>query len=276
MSLLFRFLSNSPLLESITIIADGQTTKDVLMDQVISMESLMELTYGCNIVGRILPFLRLPCLKKLHVPILQESGQIQKLVDILPHNGRTLLATVTVMIYRLHASTLKLYLLSRDGPSLALTINRHTPFNIVDAVSDPTLIDWFSSQGCIPWRQITLLVVNAPTAFVVFPIDAFALENLEKLEVDLRDAENVGRVLRSFRPDTQAGVPCRSLQVIRCTCRGFPGPLLEPLMSLVKEREGAGYQLGDLRLLIEGEFDPHFLEELREHVGELKVEDFVE
>ena len=271
MNVLFRFLSNSPLLESISIYANGQTTEDVFMDQVISLESLVELSYDCNVAGRVLPFLRLPCLRTLHVRILQEPGQIHKLVDILPYNGHALLAMVTAVMYRPDASSLTLFLLAQGKTSLFFTIKRHTSSDIGDAAPDPTLVDWFSPQTSIPLGQITSLKVFAPTASVGFPIGAFALENLEQLRVDLRDAEDIGRILRSFHPDPETGVPCRSLWLIECTFRGFPEPLLEPLMSLVKERKGVGYQLRVVRLPIAGEFDPHFLEELREHVGEVEI-----
>ena len=273
MNVLFRFLSNSPLLESISVYANDQTTEDLFMDQVISLESVVELIYDCNMAGRVLPFLRLPRLKNLHVRILQKPGQMHQLVDVLPHNRHALLARATTVVYRPDASSLSLDLLSPNKPSLYLTVRRPTPSNVADATRNPTLVDWFSSQGCIPLRQIKILEVHTPTACVVSPIDTFALENLEKLEVDLRDAEDVGRVLRLFRPDAKAGVPCRSLRVIRCACRGPPGPLLEPLMSFVKERKGAGYQLEVVYLPIAGEFDPHFLEELREHVGKVRTQE---
>lgn len=272
-SALFQFFSNSPLLESISIFAGGQTTEDVLMDQVISLESLVELFYTCNVAGRVLPFLEPPCLKSLQVRILQEPGEVHKLVDVLPHNSDMLLAKVTMMVYRPDPSSPSLSFISPGGPSLLFIIKRHTPLNVVDAASDPILADWFPSQACIPFGQINTLGIDAPTTSVIFPTDVFVWENLKNLEVDVQNAEDIGRILLSFHPDPGRGVPCPSLRTIKCTCRGFPGPLLEPLMSLVKERKGVGCQLRVVHLPIAREFDPHYLEELREHVGKVQIEE---
>ena len=133
-------------------------------------------------------------------------------------------------------------------------------------MADATLdVDWFSPQGCIPFGQIKILSVEALIASVIFPIDAFALKNLEDLQIILQDAEDVGRILRLFHPDPDAGVPCQSLTAITYICRGLSGPLLEPLISLAKERKRVGRQLTYVSLRIGREVDPHFLEELREH-----------
>ena len=272
MSALFRFFSNFPLLETVSIFTYGQTAEDVLMDQVIPLESLEELHYGCNMVCQVLPFLRLPRLRALLAHTEQGPGQMQKLVDILPHNRHALLETVTTMKYQLDTSSLTLSLWSEAGGTLILYTGYPTSFYVVYATPYPAAVDWFSPQGCIPFGQIKVLGVEAPVASAIFPIDAFALESLEDLRIDLQDAEDVGRILRLFHPDPETGVPCRSLKTIRCTCKGFPGPLLEPLISLAKERKGVGRRLAHVILRIGRELDPHFLEELREHVERVWID----
>ena len=247
-------------------LAYGQTTEDVLMDQVIPPESLVELHYNCNVAGQVLPSLRLPRPKRLLVRTPQAPRQTHKLVDISPHDGHTLLETVTTMLYHLNTSSLTLYLWSEDGTSVVFETGHQIPFCLLYATPDPTAVDWFSPQGCIPFGQITSLSIELRVASVIFPIDAFAWEDLKDLQIDLHDAGDIRGILRSFHPDTDTGVPRQSLSAISCTCRGLPGPLLEPLISLAKERKLVGHRLKSVHLSIARELDPHFLEELREHV----------
>ena len=54
----------------------------------------MELDHACNFAGSILPFLRLPHLKKLRVFSLR-PGQVHNLADTLPQYGSALLAGAT-------------------------------------------------------------------------------------------------------------------------------------------------------------------------------------
>ena len=65
-------------------IVSWEVPQDIALDQVISLDSLVELSYTCRPVGRILPCLTLPRLKRLRVSTSFEPGQEQKLTDVLP------------------------------------------------------------------------------------------------------------------------------------------------------------------------------------------------
>ena len=103
MSALFRFLSDSPLLEKLCIRIPNQTTQDIPMGHVISLESLVELEYTYDSGDRVLPYLKLPRLKHLQVAPSLGSGEVQKLADILPYDVRVLLAGATTMSYNTDA-----------------------------------------------------------------------------------------------------------------------------------------------------------------------------
>ena len=266
MGALLRFLSAPPLLHRIRISIFNQTIQDISPYQVTPLDSLVEMNYSCNPTNSILPFPRLPCLKKLRVTSTVGPGQMQKLVDVLPCRGRTLLARTTrISCYSDRHTPVSVDLFG-NGADIS--------FNALCNTANPAaarLVDWFSDQTIIPFGQVEELRAGRFPA-PGFPIDAFALENIRILRVaSLRDEQSAEVFLRLFHPEPCAGVPCRSLREIECTCWGTGGPLPRPFISLVRERKRAGYQLEFFCLSVAQESDRDLLGELREHVGEVRV-----
>ena len=123
MDALFRFLSDCPRLRKIRIYTPNETPQDIDQGQIISLESLVELEYFHNPGGRILPYLRLPRLEQLRLTSSLEPGQVQKLADILPYDGRALLARTTEMVYYSQERSLKVDL-SGNGVSVSFSVFR--------------------------------------------------------------------------------------------------------------------------------------------------------
>ena len=262
MGTLFRFLSNSPQLQKIRIGVYSLTSQDTLPDDVISLESLEELDYDCNLTGRVLACLRLPRLERFRASSTPGPGQTQRLVDLLPHNGRALLESATKMMYY------------SANPSLGIDFSGNgteVSLRVVSTTGDPPVVDWFSDRTCIPFGQIEDLTIESSPLSVIFPVSIFVLENLKILRVTLWDTDFVEGCLRLFHPDPEAGVPCQSLQQIECACWGFPQPVARSLINLVRERKQAGHELSLLGLLIEQEFDQGLVDELKEHVGRVRI-----
>ena len=263
MNALFRFFSDSPLLQKICVSVYSQTTHDVSVERIVTLESLAELDYDCNLGSQVLSFLKLPRLQKLRVTSSPGPTEVQKLADILPYDGRALLAGATGMVYCSDDSILRIDLV---GNGIDVSIGTfHTS-------EHPTTVDWFSDQACIPFGQIEDLKIGAFPIAAAFPIDVFALENLRVLRITLWDVQAIDGFLQLFHPDPILGVPCRCLQEIECTYWGLLGPLSRPLISLARERREAGYKLELISLPVVQEFDRHLVEELREHVGEVRLE----
>ena len=263
---LFRFLSESPLLQKIQINVHNRSVQDVSLDKVISLESLVELDCGCNRTGQIIPFLRLPRLKRLRVTSLGPR-QAQTLADVLPHGGRALLTGVTKMFYDSgpHAHSHRVEL-SGNGVDIS--------FHAFGPVGNATLVDWSPDQTWIPFGQIEdLRFERGPS--IDHPIDVSAFENLRILRVVLWDEEPTKGLFRLLHPGPGAsGVPCRSLQEIEAkdVPWGSQGPLPRFLVSLVRARKRAGYQLRLVSLVV-GCRGPHWdlLEELGEYVWGVRV-----
>lgn len=262
-SALFRWFSCCPRLQKLCIGATGVILQGGL-DEVISLESLVELDYAYKSTDRILPFLRLPRLKQLRVLSSSGSGQVQKVADRLPYGGPVLLTGVTNMLYYSDHSSLRVDL-SGNGVDVSL--------NAFGTTADPIAFDWFSDETCIPFGQIEDLKVDGWFVDTDFHIDIFAFENLRVLRSTSWEAEFTENFLRLLHPDPVAGVPCQSLREIEYTHLGvWQGePFRRPLVSLLRERKRAGHQLRLLRLLIVQGSHEDLMEELREHVGEVQV-----
>jgi len=261
MSSLFRFLSNSPLLEKLCIRITSQTTQDIPLDQVISLESLVEFEYAYNLGDRTLSHLKLPRLKHLRVFSSLEPGEVEELADILSYDGRVLLAGATKMSYHSDAHSLTVKL-SGNGVGVSVVMPR--------TVGGPS-IDWFCNQTCIPFGQIEDLEINGHPTDANFNINIFIFENLGVLRMGRWGGRFGERFLRSLDQDPAAGVPCRSLQEIECTYLRPQRPLQWPLTSIAKKRKRAGYQLGLVSLWVAQWSCQELVEELREHVGEVRV-----
>ena len=263
---LFLFFSESPLLQKVDVTAYGRSVQDVSLDKVISLESLVELSCYCNCASQIIPFLRLPRLKRLRVASL-EPIQAQTLANILPHGGRALLARVTKLRYDSNQQT--------PSRSIELTGDEvYVSLYALPATADATVVDWPPDQTYIPFGQVEDLKFgqDPPTGR---PIDVFAFDNLRILRVVPWDGEFTGEHLRSLHPDTGAAkIPCRSFQEIEVdyAYSEFRAPLPELLVSLVRERKQAGCQLRLVSLVVEYDRSRRdFMEELKEHVREVRV-----
>ena len=169
--------------------------------------SLVELEYEYSPGGRVLPCLRLPRLKKLRLTSSLEPGQVQKLADILPYDGRALLAGTTKMIYRSRERSLDIEL-SGNGVGVSLTV--------FHAKDDHPSVDWFTDQTCIQFDRIEELRVEGGS-LVNFPVNLSAFENLEAVQITSWGEQLTERFLRLLYPDPATGVPCRSLREIERT-----------------------------------------------------------
>ena len=270
MGALLQFFSDSPLLQRIHINILCGALQDIPLDQVTSLDSLVEMNYSCNQASSLLPFLRLPRLKKLWVSSSVRPGQVQRLVDILPCGGRALLARTTKISYHSdrHAHSVRVGLFGNG-----VDILFHAFCDMADSTTD-WFVDWFSNQTAIPFGQIEELQIGGSLLVAGFHIDVFALENLKILQVALWDGEFVEEVLRPFHPVPQKGVPCQSLREIEYTYWGTNGPFPTSLISLAEERKRAGYQLGLFCLVFVQESDRDLAEELREHVLEVQTREW--
>ena len=264
---LFRFFSGSPLLQKIGIEVRDWTVHDIPLGQVISLESLVELDYTSNSAGQILPFLRLPRLKRFGVASPLQPGQAQTLADILPYGGRAILAGTTKMTYRPHLYAYSdMVALSGNGADVL--------FNVFRTMRGPINVDRFSDQTCIPLGQIEDLKLEggSPTA-AGFPIDFFALRSLRVLRVAFCGGAYTKELLCSLHPKSGAEVPCPSLEEIEIE-HGYWGsqePLPRLFINLVRERKRVGRQLRLVCLVATQNLDQDLVEELREHVEEVRV-----
>jgi len=261
---LFQFLSESPLLQKICINVRNLGIQDVFLNKVISLEFLVELDCDCNCASQIIPFLRLPRLKRLRVTS-REQEQAQTLADVLPYGGRPLLAGVTKMLYDnsqyTHSHRVEL---SGNGIDVSFRLFRTT--------ASTNLVDWPPDKTCVPFGQIEdLKFQGCPPPPTGLPINVFALENLRVLRVALFHEEPTKGLLRALHPGPGAAeIPCRSLQGIAIDYIYWKsqGPLPWLLVSLVRERKQAGYQLRLVCLVARDDASCRdFLEELKEHVG---------
>ena len=261
MSALFRFFSDSPLLQKVCVSIPSQTVQDIPLDQDISLESLVELEYTYNSGDRVFPYLKLPRLKNLRVFSSLGPREVQRLDDILPYDGRVLLAGATKMSYHSDLHSLRVDL-SGNGISASI---------VVPSIAGAPFVNWFSDGMCIPFGQIEDLEVNGYPTDSNPHVNIFAFENLGVLRIVQWNGHLGDRFLRLFHPDPGAGVPCQSLRKIECAYRGSEGPLRRSLINLARERKRAGYQLELVNLWIAQESDRDLVDELREHVEEVQV-----
>ena len=261
---LFQFLSGCPSLQKICVNSQ-ETSQDITLDQIISLESLVELEYACNPVGRILPCLRLPRLERLQVSFQFRSGQEQRLADLLPHGGHVLLAGATKMLYGSYESSQEVKFLGK-GTDVS--------FNMLPPAIGHAPFDRFLDEMCIPFGQIEDLTVQGSTD-VDFPVNVAILRNLKVLRISpsYADSKFTERFLDLLYPRPETGVPCQSLQEIQYTHLGISGSL-PPLIGLVTERKQVGHQLGLVRLLLPAKckINWRLVKKLKERVGKVKLQ----
>ena len=250
----FQIVSCSPQLRRIRISTYGML-QETPPDQIITLESLEELDYTCRPADRILPWLRLPRLKLLRVDCSYDLPQEHDLVDILPHGGHLLLVGVTKMEYFSDWYSHKVAL-SGTEVDVSLSVSR-------SATGPDALLHWVLDETYIPLGQIKELALEGWSVISKLPFNPF--RSLEVLRVHSRDTPT-DAFCRTLYPGAE--LACTSLREIRYDCRGS----LPALVNLAKERKKAGHQLGLVWLLAEREPDQGRVEELREYVGEVRVE----
>jgi len=211
MSALFRFLSCSPRLRKICITAYGDVSYDIAPDQVMLLDSLVELAYTCASADKILPCLRLPRLQRLHVAPSSGSGRVQRLVDLLPNGGRLLLAGATKMS---HFSDPTLCKVDLSGKEINASLTR-----VSHRSRHTTTADWFSEGTYILFGQIKDLTVGGPSVTPNVPISVF--ENIKVLRVILDGVPSTEGSWHSlFHGRGSLSVPTRCLAHFQVT----PGP----------------------------------------------------
>lgn len=263
MSSLFRLFFGCPQLQKIRVDISCEILHDLPLDQVTSLESLVELVYHCNTAGKILPRLRLPRLEQLLVSCSLQEGQMNKLSNLLPHGGHVLLAEATSLSYFSDQYSHTIELSGKGTNVISLGGFDFSGGGVVT-------IDWFSDETCIPLGRIENLELEGCYVPTYFPIDLF--NALATLRVTPWDEEFVERYLELLHPHPEAGVPCPSLRKINCTFRSSPRSHTRPLIHLARERGRVGHQLELVCISTREKLDQGLEDELREHVGELRVE----
>lgn len=100
MSLLSNLYSSFPRLQEIHTLIVGEMIEDLNPDQVTSLNSLVRFRYTCTTASRFLSFLKLPRLKRLSVTSPWQPGNVDKVADLLPHNGEIHLFGTTTISYK--------------------------------------------------------------------------------------------------------------------------------------------------------------------------------
>ena len=259
-SSLLRFLSGCPQLRKISFRTACWMLEDVTSNQVIPLEFLAELSYTCDTVCQVLPFLQLPRINRLQVTSLLQPGSVDKLADILPHGGRIPLLGATKMSFSSAAYSQTVHFPGEEAEVL-ITGKR--------SGENPTPIDWFSDGTCIPSDQIQDLKVEGRLIGTGFSFSLF--KNLTTFRTATWEVLDTDGFLRPLYPETGTAVACPSLREVHCTCWSHPGSLARSLLSLAKERKRAGYQLELVRLLSSEGLVQDLTDQLKEHVGELQV-----
>ena len=261
---LFQLLSTCPLLRDVAISVPDKSFQDVTLDRVISLDSLVQLEYTGYAAGEVLSHLKLPCLQRLDVSSALPTGQMHKLAHVLLYGGRVLLAGATKMYYSFDKFAHTVDFLGKGTDlSVAATCS----------MGGSALVDWFSDQSWVPFGQIGYLKVEGLCSPSIFSFDPF--ENLTILRLASWDAQRASGFLRLLHPHPGGGVPCPLLREIRCSCWTQPGQVVRSMISLVRERDQAGYRLELVCIFGTPKLDDDLEEELKSHVDELQVS-FVE
>lgn len=263
-SSLIRFCVNCPRLQTIRANISSEIFRDAGSDEITSLESLVELDFTSVTVGRVLPYLKLPRLKRLTVTSSLQAGKTNKFTDFLPHGGRALLAGATKMFFFSDPDSQRVDL-SGEGTEAS--------FTVMGTVLGPAPVDWFSNEGYIPFERIGDLTVQCCHAPTNTPINLF--KNLTILRMASLDAQFTEGCLRMLYPRPGAGVPCPSLRRMEHTLWTPTQSLMRPLISLVKARESVGHRVELVCITTDLEIDQDLEDELREHVGELRISSLV-
>lgn len=236
LSSLLLSLSGCPQLRNLFLDLPCTTIQDVAPDQVVVLESVVELDYTCNTVCRVLPHLKLPSLKKLRVFSFFQAGQVNKLADSLPSEGHILLSKATSMIY-ISENTMEGLELS--GEDTRVSISGFCPEERF------VLTDWFFDESCIPFGRIERLDLGGLRSGSTFSLDRF--KNLKSLQFPEESVQNFREVLSLLAPKPGAEIPCPSLEGLWFDSYYHPWPLVQspiPLDAEVEE-ERHGLELAE-------------------------------
>ena len=256
---LFQFLSTCPLLQDIEVYVPDETFQEVALDRVTSLESLVELEYRGYAAGRVLPHLKLPRLRKLDVSSTLPMGQVHKLADALPHGGRVLLGGATKMRYSSESCMQRIDFFG-EGTNVSIAIG---------SVGDSAPVDWFADESRAPFGQIEDLEVGGLYVPPTFSFDPF--KNLTIFRLTSWDTQCIEGFLRFLYPTPGIGIPCPSLREILCSSWVPQEQIMGSIISLVRERDQAGYRLELVCVFGMPKLNNDLEEELRRHVGELQV-----
>ena len=262
MNSLFGLCSSCPRLQKIYIKISCEIVQDVPLDQITPMNSLVELEYTCDTPSQFLPFLELPLLKQLTVSSPWYPGTVDKLADLLPRSGHDLLSGATTVSY-LDDRNVQLVELSGEGVNASLTMSDNSR-----AGRPPP--EWSLDETYIPFGKVEALEFEGYRIPPDFSVDL--LQNVKKLRVTpWAEPFLTEKAFQLLYPDPGTDVPCPSLREIEYTPLSPTGPAVESLVSLVKARKQAERQLELVCVRGTVELDLDLKEELREHVGELRV-----
>jgi hypothetical protein len=257
-SLLLSLCSSYPRLQRACVSTHCQLLQDVTLDQVVSLDSLVVLEFACNDLSRFIPFLKLPRLKWLHVTL--QEGKVDKLADLLPHNGRALLTETTSMLHFYDPGSRGVEL-SGNGLDASFTMPNNR--------RGETSAGWFSDDTYIPFEQIEYLEFRGYRTPADFPIHLF--KKLTTFRVSPCRGRDIAEVFGLLHPRPGAGIPCPSLREITYTFTYRARSCVRTLMDLTREREQVGYKLELVRVYSALRFNFR-LEELKQHVGELRID----
>ena len=246
-SLLLRLCSSCPRLQNISIRTSCSILSDNALGKVISLNSLVELTYLCEAPGKFIPFLNLPRLEKLSVISPWKTGTVDSLGDLLPHSGHLFLSGTTSVSY-LHKKNIQIIKLSGERINASFTIKWDNLTRL------PHSFLW---GAWIPFGQIEDLEFWGEFVPSYYPIYLF------KCARTLRTSPHCGPLIfQSLHRQPGAGIPCPSLRRIETNFLSLEGPTMRSLTNLVKEREHAGHHVELVGLQVSEKIDLELAEEL--------------
>ena len=234
---------------------DHSPQRDVPLGQTVSLDSLVELVCTYSTCDPFIPLLNLPRLKRLSITV----SNVEKLVDLLPHNGHAILSGTTFMFHH--------YLKSQQQIKLSGN-GVNTSFHMCDNQGETTagLLEY------IPLRQIEYLKYKGSCISADFPFPLF--ENLTTFEVTLPNKRTAAQVLRLLG----ASFPSPSLrEIVYNYPFSKPASFMKTLIQFARKRRRGGYKLEVISLVGHGT-DPVVSEGLKEsarvlrgYVGKLQV-----
>ena len=270
LSSLLRFFSGCLQLQHVFIHLPRTTIQDVVSDRVVvSLESLVEFDYTCNAALRVLPYLKLPRLKRLWACSPLQTGRVNKLADLLPSDGRVFLTGATSIRY-FSSNHLEGFEHNNHFEGVGL-YGKEISVSIAGFCIGETFVftDWFSDESCIPFEQIEHLDLKGLSPNTNITLERF--KNLTKLRFAAGSRQLSEKVFSLLYPEPGAVIRCPSLREIWCDSCRYPGLLVGSLILLLVEREKEGHRLELVRIFGAEALDRDLEEELKRCVIDLQV-----